>query len=130
MRINRRPLSLYLVQGESINKRTLYAVQSIFKKFNSSLTHNSLPCRSMGSAQMKSIVSSESKGTPSTTAAFFKARSMPNFKALHEKISSKIGGTPSGDKENSIAAVNDATESKRRMSGKGAYRNVLISTCV
>ena len=71
---------------------------------------------------VKSALSSTLKGTPSSTApssAPFKARTMPNFKAIHDKIPKDAGGLLSADKENLSAAANNALESKRRQSIKG-----------
>lgn len=138
MHTKRHHLFHHMVQGKlvdnSIQSSLLLHALDIHFCYGLLLMHDSLLTRSIGSAQIKNIVSSETKGTPSTNASSaavpFKARTMPNFKALHGKISSKACDTPVAvDKENSSAAANNANESKRRLSGKGLYFFYYLFVC-
>ena len=57
----------------------------------------------------KPTISQGTKATPTSAIVVkpFKARTMPNFKALHDRIAPKSAGRPSQvDKENSIALAN------------------------
>jgi hypothetical protein len=79
--------------------------------------------KAKGTATVKSILSSETKSTPisESKTVQFKARTMPNFKALHDKIPLKSTGTPLADKENSGAHCNKALVPLRRQSLKGLW---------
>lgn len=81
-------------------------------------THSTKPLRATPPVAPGSLSNTKGATTLLPKTVPFKARVMPNFKALHSKIPVKTTNTPVADKENSCLPSNIGNL-PRRLSAKG-----------